>query len=157
MTAAILTSVFGLINGVFIGLFGAKVTVETIAGANIFLFVFNVCGGVLRHSPFWISFGPNVERWLISPAMHQIHHSEKLAHFDRNLGGSLAIWDRMFGTLYIPKAGEVESFGIGAETTDFRSLRVIFFRPFAAAGTLIQRRLKKFERPAQQLPTSAPA
>ena len=153
-TAAFLTLIYGVINGAFIAAFGDKVTVATIAGANIFLFVFNICGGVLRHSPFWISFGPNVERWIISPAMHQIHHSEKLEHFDRNLGGALSIWDRMFGTLHIPKAGEIESFGIGAETKDYRSLAVIYFRPITAAAELFTKRFKSSGSPN---PASAPA
>ena len=148
MTAAFLTALYAVINGIFIAAFGDKVTVATIAGANIFLFVFNVCGGVLRHSPFWISFGPRVERWIISPAMHQIHHSEKLEHFDRNLGGALSVWDRMFGTLHIPKAGEVESFGIGAETAEYRSLAVIYFRPITAAAELFRKRFKSTSQSA---------
>ena len=152
-TAAFMAVLYGSINGAFIAAFGGKLTVATIAGANIFLFVFNFFGGVLRHSPFWISFGPNVERWIISPAMHQIHHSEKIEHFDRNLGGSLSIWDRMFGTLHIPKAGEIESFGIGGETADFRSLSVIYFRPFTAAAELLSKRFK----PARSNPASVSA
>ncbi len=141
-TGTFMAVLYGVINGAFIAAFGDKLTVATVAGANIFLFAFNIFGGVLRHSPFWISFGPNVERWIISPAMHQIHHSEKLEHFDRNLGGALSIWDRMFGTLHIPKAGEIESFGIGAETADFRSLSVVYFRPITAAAELFSKRFK---------------
>lgn len=130
----------GLVNGIFIGLFGDQLTVTTIAGANIFLFAFNICGGVLRHSPFWISFGPRVERWIISPAMHQIHHSNKQEHFDRNFGGSLSVWDRMAGSLHIPKGREIEGFGIGAETADFRSMDVLLFRPFAKAWRVLNAR-----------------
>lgn len=131
----------GLVNGIFIGLFGDQLTVSTIAGANIFLFAFNICGGVLRHSPFWISFGPRVERWIISPAMHHIHHSNKREHFDRNFGGSLAIWDRMAGSLHIPHGREIEGFGIGEETKDFRSMEVLLFRPFAGAWRVLNTRL----------------
>ena len=155
--ATVLTAVYGTVNGLFIGCFGDKVTIATVAGANIFLFVFNICGGVLRHSPFWISFGPRIERWIISPAMHQIHHSAKIEHFDRNLGGSLAIWDRYFGTLHIPKAGEIGALGIGEETKDFRSLRVIYLRPFSAAARLIRRRFKKIEAQRSQPSATIPA
>lgn len=131
----------GVVNGLFIGFFGDSLTVETVFGANIFLVTFNICGGVLRHSPVWLSFGPTLERYFISPAMHQIHHSENVAHYDKNMGGSLAIWDRMFGTHYIPKGREVEAFGIGEETQDFRSLGVIYFRPFSRAYDLFKSRL----------------
>ncbi len=143
VTGATLALGMGVINGLFIGFSGDKLTITTIAGANVFLFAFNICGGVLRHSPFWISFGPTIEKWVISPAMHQIHHSDKIEHFDRNLGGSLAIWDRMFGTLHVPKGREIERFGIGAETPDFRSMEVIMLRPFEAAAGLIGKRLKR--------------
>ena len=53
----------------------------------------------LRHSHVWITYGRIMERLLISPAQHQIHHSKNKVHFDRNFGVVLAIWDGMFGTL----------------------------------------------------------
>jgi len=133
----------GTVNGVFIAFFGDSLTVETVFGANIFLVAFNVFGGVLRHSPVWLSFGPTLERYFISPAMHQIHHSEKVEHFDKNMGGALAVWDRLFGTHYIPKGREVESFGIGEETRDFRSLGVIYLRPFARSHDMIKGRIAR--------------
>jgi sterol desaturase/sphingolipid hydroxylase (fatty acid hydroxylase superfamily) len=142
MTGAVLALGMGVVNGLFIGLFGDKLTVTTVAGANVFLFAFNIFGGVLRHSPFWVSFGPRVEQWVISPAMHHIHHSNKPEHFDRNMGGSLAVWDRLAGTIHIPRGREIEGFGIGEETEDFRSLSVIFFRPFVAAYGVFRRRSK---------------
>ena len=156
LTAAVLATAYGLINGLFIAFFGDKLTVSTIAGANIFLVVFNLAGGAMRHSPFWISFGPKVERWIISPAMHQIHHSNNPEHFDRNMGGALAVWDRMFGTLHIPNGREVEGYGIGAETPDYRSLEVIMFRPFEAAARLLRRRLKT-KTPAPEPAIRTPA
>jgi hypothetical protein len=39
---------------------------------------------------------------ILSPAHHQIHHSDDPQHFNRNLGSVLAVWDWMFGTLEIP-------------------------------------------------------
>ena len=143
MTGAVLAVTYGTVNGIFIGLFGDQLTVTTVAGANVFLVAFNICGGVLRHSPFWVSFGPRVEKWVISPAMHHIHHSNKHEHFDRNYGSSLSIWDRMAGSLHIPKGREIEGFGIGEETEDFRSMGVILFRPFGAAYELLRQRVSR--------------
>lgn len=144
----------GVVNGVFIALCGQHLTPLTVCGANALLFATNIAGGVLRHSPCWVSFGPAVERWLISPAMHQIHHSEDARHFDKNMGAALSVWDRMFGTLYIPKgADEIRTYGIGAETAEFRSLRAIFLRPFAASWQLLTdrvgRRVAKPMQPAE--------
>jgi sterol desaturase/sphingolipid hydroxylase (fatty acid hydroxylase superfamily) len=133
---------FGLVNGLFIGFFGDKLTVQTVFGANALLVLFNVFGGVLRHSPVWISFGPTIERWVISPAMHQIHHSRDPRHFNKNLGGSLAVWDRWFRTIHVPEGREVEGFGIGQETRDFRSLGVLYFRPFVRSAEILTGRLR---------------
>ena len=131
----------GVVNGFYIGFFGDQLTVATVAGANIFLFVFNICGGVLRHSPVWVSFGPTFERYFISPAMHHIHHSEDPVHFDKNMGGTLAIWDRLFGTIYIPNGPEVEKFGLGEESREFHSLSHIYFGPFKKSYEVARRRL----------------
>jgi len=131
-----------VVNGIFIALFGHTLTPTTVFGANVFLFATNIFGGVLRHTPMWVSFGPVVERWVISPAMHQIHHSEDPRHYDTNMGVSLAIWDRLAGTLYLARdPSEVKAYGIGQETTDFRSLSIIYFRPFTASYALFKKRL----------------
>jgi len=157
ITVTVLTTAYGIINGIFIALFGEHVTVTSVAGANIFLFVFNLAGGALRHSPFWISFGPRAEKWVISPAMHQIHHSDKVEHYDRNMGGSLAVWDRMFGTLHIPRGREIEGFGIGEETRDFRSMEVIMLRPFQACAQLLGKRMRFASKNNVKTPSPAAA
>ena len=128
-----------IVNGVFIGLFGDHLTVYQIGGANIIFFGSNLIGGVLRHSPIWVSYGPKVEKWLISPAMHQIHHSSDPKHWDKNMGGGLAIWDRMGGTLYVPQGREELQFGIGPETEDYRTLYGVFIEPVIKAARIFQR------------------
>ena len=131
---------FGVVNGVFIALYGNMLTPQSVLGANVFIVVFNLAGGVLRHSPFWIGFGSRVEAWVISPAMHQIHHSNRPEHFDRNLGSSLAIWDRLFGTHCQSDGVHIDGYGIGPETSEFRSLGVIYLRPFTRAARAFVRR-----------------
>ena len=39
---------------------------------------------------------------VLSPAHHQVHHSADPRHFDRNFGNTLALFDRLFGTLHVP-------------------------------------------------------
>jgi len=133
-------SAAAIVNGVFLGLFGGQLTVYQIGGANVFFFASNLIGGILRHSPAWVSFGPRVEKWLISPAMHQIHHSSDPKHFDKNMGGGLAIWDRMGGTLYVPEGREELEFGIGEESKDYHTLFGIYVEPLMKAGRIFQRR-----------------
>jgi sterol desaturase/sphingolipid hydroxylase (fatty acid hydroxylase superfamily) len=102
----------GVVLGVFFFAFGMKLSVWEIAGANSFTYLFNLVGANLRHSHVWISWGPWLERVFISPAQHQIHHSNNPVHFDRNMGACLAIWDGLFKTLCIAKAQKVTGFGL---------------------------------------------
>jgi hypothetical protein len=40
---------------------------------------------------------------LRQPAHHHVHHSANPKHFNKNFGSCLALWDWMFGTLYVPE------------------------------------------------------
>jgi sterol desaturase/sphingolipid hydroxylase (fatty acid hydroxylase superfamily) len=92
--------VFGLVSGVFVYLFGRRLSGLDVLGVDILGFAFNFLGANLRHSHIWLTFGP-MERWLISPAQHQLHHSAAPEHRDRNFGTTLTLWDRLLGT-HIP-------------------------------------------------------
>ncbi|WP_020207862.1 sterol desaturase family protein [Gilvimarinus chinensis] len=86
--------VFGAVSGLFVYLFGAQLSGWDILGVDALGFAFNFLGANLRHSHVWLSFGP-LERWFISPAGHQLHHSRLPEHRDRNFGTCLALWDRL--------------------------------------------------------------
>jgi len=38
------------------------------------------------------------DRWFCSPSNHRVHHAVNDTYLDRNYGGILIVWDRMFGT-----------------------------------------------------------
>ena len=38
------------------------------------------------------------DRWFCSPSNHRVHHAVNDRYLDRNYGGILMVWDRMFGT-----------------------------------------------------------
>ena len=65
---------------------------------NLVLFVFFISGYHLRHSQITVRFPTAIERHLISPAMHQLHHSCAQRHKDKNFGLIFSYWDRMFGS-----------------------------------------------------------
>jgi hypothetical protein len=52
---------------------------------------------------FWIHteavdrIGP-FERWFNSPSHHRVHHGSNRQYLDRNHGGILIVWDKLFGT-----------------------------------------------------------
>lgn len=91
----------GLITGLFIWLFPGRVQASLVLGVDVISFAFAALGANLRHSHVWLSYGPVLERVFISPAQHQVHHSEDPEHYDRNYGAALALWDWMFGSLFV--------------------------------------------------------
>ncbi len=101
----------GPVQGVVLALFGVS-DVITILGVNAVYALFHWTGSNLRHSHLWVCYGPLVSRIFISPAQHQIHHSCAVRHHDKNYGEVFAIWDWMFGTLYVPETYESLVFGV---------------------------------------------
>lgn len=93
--------VTGTVAGAFFFLFRERAVELEVLGINAFGFVFNLLGSNLRHTDVWLSFGPRVERHLMSPAQHQIHHSQDPAHFGKNYGTWLALWDRLGRSLVV--------------------------------------------------------
>lgn len=108
----------------FIYFFGDRAELLTVLGANLFLFAFNAAGANLRHSHVWLSYGRRIERILISPAQHQIHHSVDPRHHDKNFGAVLAVWDWIGGSLCTAGKAQTVTFGTGdgAATHDLRTL-----------------------------------
>ena len=102
----------GLCQGLLLGSVVADLAVAEIAGINLFIVLANAGFAALHHSHVWLSYGPVLERIVISPAQHQIHHSTDPAHYGKNLGNSLAVWDWMFGTLYVIRGDEQLTFGL---------------------------------------------
>ncbi len=111
-TTSFNTIVIGSLFGLLVGAFDPSATMLEIAGANAVAVIVNLTITNFQHSHIWISFGPTIERFLISPAQHQVHHSTDPAHFNKNFGQALAIWDWMFGTLYLTKRDEQITFGL---------------------------------------------
>ena len=63
------------------------------------------------HSQLLPSFGW-VERIFNSSYVHVVHHSSNTEYLDRNHGGILTIWDRIYGTWQEPIKGLKPKFGI---------------------------------------------
>lgn len=105
-------AVTGVVAGLVLLAFSRNINLFSIGGANVIFVFFNVIGSNFRHSHLWISYGRVLEHVFISPAQHQIHHSRAVVHHDRNYGEVFAIWDWMFGTLYVPRGYEQIEFGL---------------------------------------------
>lgn len=131
----------GFVTWIFHRWIEPGIGVYTFLGLHVLIWVFGLVGN-LRHWQVWISFGATLNRWLISPAHHQLHHSAEPRHFGCNRGFGLAVWDRMYGTLYVPP-DQPETFrmGLGDETDGrWRSLGRLYFWSF---GLLAKRLFAK--------------
>lgn len=120
--------------GLFLFLFGDQVDLVTVLGVNIAVFAFNVAGSNLRHSHVAIYYWRWLEHLLISPAQHQIHHSTRPRHFDRNFGAVLAIWDWIGGSLHLSEPDTKLTFGVSTRVlVDEHSLKTLYLTPFIEA------------------------
>lgn len=127
---------------VFVFFFGNKADLITVMGASVFIFLFNLTGANLRHSQVPLRYWQPLEKWLISPAMHQIHHSTRPAHFDKNYGVVLAIWDRMGGTLVHGDDADQIRYGLSEKIKpDEHSLKTLYLLPFYESLKAIQNKL----------------
>ena len=112
--ANILALCVGMAHGLIYYWFGAQVSNLAMVSINIIIILFMALYGHLQHSQFWIPFTGLTGKILISPAHHQIHHSNSKRHYDKNFGAGLAVFDWAFGTLYIPSnKKEILKFGVG--------------------------------------------
>jgi sterol desaturase/sphingolipid hydroxylase (fatty acid hydroxylase superfamily) len=124
-------------NGVGNYMFGDTAYQYALSDTNIILVLFIHAYVHLQHTHMWISFRGALGRILVSPAHHQVHHSANPKHFNKNYGSCLALWDWMFGTLYVPaKQREPLVFGV----TDHQNAHTVkgeLVDPFVkAAGRL---------------------
>ena len=134
------TAVQAAVVSVFVFFFGGAVDLFTVLGANVLLFAFNAAGSNLRHSHVRIGYGRRLERILMSPAQHQIHHSVEERHHDRNFGTALALWDWIGGTLCLAETGAELRYGLAADTTtEANSLGALYVRPVLESGRVLRR------------------
>jgi sterol desaturase/sphingolipid hydroxylase (fatty acid hydroxylase superfamily) len=115
----------------------SPVSAYTFLGLHVLIFTFNLVG-LLRHTHVWLHYGPRLGRWFVSPAHHQLHHSCEAKHLGCNRGFELALWDRLWGTLYVPGAREDFRMGLGDGTdAEWHHVRRMYTRPFVNAGARI--------------------
>lgn len=59
-----------------------------------------------------------LERVLVTPRYHHIHHSSDAALHDGNYGSLFTFWDRLFGTYVDPDTTQPKQFGTGEKRRD---------------------------------------
>lgn len=129
----------GTLSGLFLYLFPHGISAITLLGANVISMAQHSIGVQhLQHSHVWFSFPAPINRWLVSPAVHRVHHSKNPAHYDKNFGLLFTFWDRMAGTFYLPDESECDAISIGLEDQDqarLRSIWQLYINPLRAIAT----------------------
>jgi sterol desaturase/sphingolipid hydroxylase (fatty acid hydroxylase superfamily) len=125
---------------------------NTIVGIDAYFLVNALSFYHLRHSHIPMAYGP-LEKWLLSPAQHQLHHSREDRHWDKNFGLFLSVWDRMFGTLLYSEPPGSYQLGLpGNEGRTFQSVWQLYFTPFANIWK--SRHKPTGDQPAATIPAS---
>lgn len=124
----------GIVTWAFQWIAGTTIGFHQFLGLHVMLWGFNLLGN-LKHWQVPISYGRILDRWLISPMHHQLHHSAEARHFGVNRGFEIALWDRLYGTFVLPRRGEAFRMGLG-DGTDGAWHRVwrLYLRPFGLAA-----------------------
>jgi sterol desaturase/sphingolipid hydroxylase (fatty acid hydroxylase superfamily) len=77
----------------------------------------------LLHTQIIRSYG-FLDYFLNSPSHHRVHHGTQDFYLDRNFGGVLIVWDKLFGTF--TKETEQPVFGIGWPQSSGNPLKIAF-------------------------------
>jgi sterol desaturase/sphingolipid hydroxylase (fatty acid hydroxylase superfamily) len=145
----------GLANGVGDYVLGAPTHQYGLSETNVILVFFIYLYVHLQHSQVWIAFTGWLGHVFMSPAHHQIHHSRNPAHFNKNLGSCLALWDWLFGTLYMPAAErERLDFGVEPDREAAHTIWGELIAPLGRAALLVKARLGTL-RPQRRAPGTA--
>lgn len=147
LSTAALTGVF---QGVFVFFFFGKPDYSVLFGISTVYVAYNFFASNLRHSHVWLEWGKPLSYLFISPAMHQIHHDPN--RMNKNYGEVFAIWDWMFGTLYIPHGREEFAIGL-PEGNRHNTLWRAYYVPIVdMCKTAAQQLRLTGSRPQQQKP-----
>lgn len=67
-----------------------------------------------------------LEHILNTPSHHRVHHAINPQYLDRNHGGVLIIWDRMFGTFAPEEKGVLPEYGLVKQVETLNPVRIAF-------------------------------
>jgi sterol desaturase/sphingolipid hydroxylase (fatty acid hydroxylase superfamily) len=132
----------GATHGAMTWMLGAPTQAVLLSGTNVLTLAFLFLLVHLQHSHIWIATRGVLGRLIQSPAHHQLHHSTNPAHFNANFGGSLALFDWLFGTLLIPAAEPQRlTFGVDAQGERPHSMEGVVLTPFVRLWAMARPRL----------------
>jgi sterol desaturase/sphingolipid hydroxylase (fatty acid hydroxylase superfamily) len=89
------------------------------------LLAFNLHYQFFLHTEAVGKLGPL--EWIFNtPAHHRVHHASNAPYLDRNYGGVLILFDRLFGTLALERAEEPLRYGLAHRGSSRNPVRIAF-------------------------------
>jgi sterol desaturase/sphingolipid hydroxylase (fatty acid hydroxylase superfamily) len=67
-----------------------------------------------------------LERFMNTPSHHRVHHAIEPEYLDRNYGGVLIIWDKLFGTYSEERTGAPRTYGLLHQVESLNPLKIAF-------------------------------
>jgi sterol desaturase/sphingolipid hydroxylase (fatty acid hydroxylase superfamily) len=67
-----------------------------------------------------------LERFMNTPSHHRVHHAIEPEYLDRNYGGVLILWDRLFGTFSEERSGAPRTYGLVRQIDTLNPVRIAF-------------------------------
>lgn len=110
------------------------------------------------HTTLVPPLGRRIEWLFNTPSHHRVHHGRNPGYIDRNYGGTLIIWDRLFGTFEAEDSENPPEYGITTPVPS-QNLLVLWtheyrdmFRDMAKPGSLTARLRHLWNPPEWQRP-----
>jgi sterol desaturase/sphingolipid hydroxylase (fatty acid hydroxylase superfamily) len=88
------------------------------------------------HTQWDISFGP-LSTILVSPRFHHWHHTHSDEGGNKNFANVFSLWDRLFGTYYLPAGRSPEKYGLDVDDVPETYLGQLLYpwrRPLVTSG-----------------------
>lgn len=131
---------FSILNGLRVGLtemalggwlvFLPLIFIGYAPAAILNVYIFNLFIQMIDHVNL-----PRQSRWLAgwfcTPDQHMLHHATNPEYRDRNYGGTLLIWDRLFGTYVSAIPGVTLKMGLVGDTGEQKTLLRLEVGPYA--------------------------
>ncbi|HEV8313799.1 MAG TPA: sterol desaturase family protein, partial [Burkholderiaceae bacterium] len=72
------------------------------------------------------------DRWFCSPSNHRVHHAVNEKYLDKNYGGILIIWDKLFGT-FEPEVRRIK-YGLTKNISTYNPFRIAYHEYASIVG-----------------------
>ncbi len=102
---------------------------------------------IIKKMPLWI------EAIFNTPSHHRVHHGSNPLYLDKNMGGILIIWDKMFGTFQPELEEEKVVYGLTENINTYNPFKIAFnewgnmLKDVFTSKTSVLNKLKYFSKP----------